>query len=124
MKFNLGVTALLAAASVATIGQLMADSDGQTANALLAACMAVVAVAVAWRVLQREQEPAVFTAVTYVAFGGVVAIAQAVAGDYTRAVLIAITLPILPGLAVGDRRTRRWINRIAGYTEELRPREK
>ncbi|MGO4205541.1 hypothetical protein AB4Z09_28170 [Rhodococcus sp. TAF43] len=121
MKFNLGVTAVLAIASVVTIGPLVADADGQMARALLVACIAAAAAAAAavvvWRVFQRGQEPAVLAATTYLALGGVVAIAQALAGDYTRAVIIVITLPILPGLAVGDRRTRQWINRVAGYTE-------
>lgn len=113
MKFNLAATAILATAAVVTIGQLMTDSDEQTVRALLGVCIAAVAAAVAWRAFRREQEPAVFAATTYCALGGIVAIAQALAGDYTRAVIIAIMLPILAGLVVGDRRTRRWINRIA-----------
>ncbi|WP_458683089.1 hypothetical protein [Prescottella equi] len=124
MRFNVGVAAVLAAASGAAIGPLVAAAEGPTARALLVACLGGVAVVVGWRVLQREQEPAVFAAATYFALGGVVAIAQAVAGDYTRAVIIAITLPITAGWAVGDRRTRLWINRVAGYTEVGRRDEK
>ncbi|SDC56078.1 hypothetical protein [Rhodococcus tukisamuensis] len=117
MKFNLGVTAILAISSVVTIAPLVAEADGQMARALLVACIAAAAAVVVWRVLQRGQEPAIFAAATYLALGGVVAITQALAGDYIRAVIIAITLPILPGLAVGDRRTRQWINRVAGLKD-------
>ena len=117
MRFNVGVAAVLASASCAAIGPLVAAAEGPTARALLVACLGGVGVVVGWRVLQREQEPAVFAAATYFALGGVVAIAQAVAGEYTTAVIIAITLPIIPGLAVGDRRTRQWINQVSGYTE-------
>ncbi|WP_404316225.1 hypothetical protein [Prescottella equi] len=124
MRFNVGVAAVLAAASGAVIGPLVAAAEGPTARALLVACLGGVAVVVVWRVLQREQESAVFAAATYFALGGVVAIAQAVAGDYTTAVITAITLPIISGLAVGDRRTRQWINQVSGYTEMGRRDEK
>lgn len=124
MRFNVGVAAVLASASGAAIGPLVAAAEGPTARALLVACLGGVTVVVVWRVLQREQKSAVFAAATYFALGGVVAIAQAVAGDYTRAVIIAITLPIISGLAVGDRRTRQWINQVSGCTEVGRRDEK
>ena len=66
----------MATASVATIGQPITGTGGRTVNALLAVCIAVAAVVVAWQVRQREQEPAIFAAATYFALGGVAAIAQ------------------------------------------------
>lgn len=117
MKFNLGFTAITAAAAVATIGHLAADvANGRGVRfMLLLLCLACVAAVAVRRVLQRGQEPAFFVAGTYLSFGAVVAIAEAVAGDYTLAVMIAIGSPILVCSLAEDPRTRRWVNRIARY---------
>lgn len=100
-----------------TIGRLATQpSGGQAVTIALWACMAAALAIVLLRSRDRRQEPAVFFSATYISLGIVLAVAQAIAGRHTETIAIVLTLPLLPALATGDQRTRRWINRIAGHT--------
>ncbi|WP_024795163.1 hypothetical protein [Tomitella biformata] len=57
-----------------------------------------------------------FAAVTYLSFGAVMAVGQALSGHLATMIAIVLTLPRLPALVTSARRTLRWINRIAGHT--------
>lgn len=116
MRFNLGVIIVLAAAVMWPIGPLIQESSG-AATAGLWVCLAATLAIIVWRTLSLRQEPAVFAAVTYLSFGAVLAVGQALSGHLTETVAIVVTLPLLPALVTGDRRTRRWVNRIAGDDE-------
>lgn len=114
MKFNLAVTAILAIWCLVVVGRLAASvmNDHHARFLLLLVCIVIAAMVSIWRTLNRGQEPATFAAVTYLSFGAIVVAAEALAGDPTRAVIAAVTLPILPVFVVGDPRTRRWVNQL------------
>ncbi|MGC0364730.1 peptidoglycan/LPS O-acetylase OafA/YrhL [Rhodococcus sp. 27YEA15] len=114
MTFNLVVTAILAAASMTMVGSKAAAVSDEHGGVflLLMSCLVIGVVVTTWRVVNRRQEPAVFAAVTYLAFGVVVAISEALVGDLVRAAVVGVSL-ILAVALVEDRRTRRWINRLA-----------
>ena len=120
MKFNLAVTAILAIWSIEMVGRLATSvaNEHEVKFLLLLLCLAVAVIVATWRVVNYRQEPAVFAAVTYLAFGAIVVTAEAIAGDLVRAVIAVVVSPILPVLVVGDQRTRRWVNRLAHYREE------
>ncbi|RQO46054.1 hypothetical protein DBV08_18045 [Rhodococcus sp. KBW08] len=120
MKFNLVVAVVLSIACVVIVGQHTTALLGEFSwrLMLLVLCLIAAVAILGWRIRVRHQEPAVFVAVTYLSLGAVVAVAEAASGDYTRAIIIAVTAPIIPGFVVGDPRTRRWVNRIAGYSSD------
>ncbi|AOW93673.1 hypothetical protein BFN03_16235 [Rhodococcus sp. WMMA185] len=115
MKFNLAVTAIAVVAALATVGQPLADAANQGTKVTLLVYIAFALAVMVWRLLNLSQEPAVFLAMTYLSFVAVTAIAYAVSGDYTRAVIGVVVSPILAVCIVEDQRTRRWINRVARY---------
>ncbi|MFD4743812.1 hypothetical protein ACFWNH_31180 [Rhodococcus qingshengii] len=119
MKFNLVVAVTLSIACVVIVGHhTTALSDEFSWRLMLLVLCLIAAVAIfGWRIRVRRQEPAVFVAVTYLSLGAVVAVTEAASGDNTKAIIIAVTAPIIPGFIVGDR-TRRWVNRIAGYSSD------
>ncbi|MFE4500053.1 hypothetical protein ACFRFQ_09310 [Rhodococcus sp. NPDC056743] len=117
MKFNLAVTAILALCCIVVVGRLAASvmNAHDAKFLLLLACIVSAAMVSIWRTVNHGQEPATFAAVTYLAFGSIVVVAEALAGDPTRAVITAIALPILPVYVVSDPRMRRWVNERARY---------
>ncbi|RVW00907.1 hypothetical protein [Rhodococcus spongiicola] len=115
VKFNLGVTTVIAVVTVVTVGQLVADASNQEIRVALLLCIPFAAAVMVWRAQNLSQEPAVFAAVTYLAFLPIQVIAVAIAGDYTRAAIGAVVSPILAAFLVGDPRTRRWLNQKARY---------
>lgn len=117
MWLNRIVAVVLAIACAASLGRHLvdaADAPGWT-FAYLELCVVAAVVAAVQLLRNAEREPALFAALAYTAFGAIVIVGDAVAGDHTRAVITAVTLPLVPGLLLGEPRTRGWINRMATY---------
>ncbi|MCD2261919.1 hypothetical protein K3888_04325 [Dietzia aurantiaca] len=115
MKFNLAVNLVLATWSLVYVGRLVTTAPNDWASASLYLCLALAVLGAIWRGTKFRQEPAVFAAVTYLLFGAIAVVAEAIAGDPTRAVIGAMLSPLVAVFAVVEPQFRRWINRIARY---------
>ncbi|WP_305091939.1 hypothetical protein [Prescottella sp. R16] len=114
MWFNRIAAVVLAAACAVAVGRYLADATGWPAGGL-ALCIVATVIALVQSLRAAHREPASFVAGAYVAFGMITVVGGAIAGDWTRACIALVLLPIIPCWIVEDTRTRNWVNKIGGH---------